>query len=371
MLNETRSNPWRIKIFRGEPDTLPTEVKSAWDSMSTTDNQSTIFQDRRFVGLWFSEKSVANGGRLVVCYARSTDDQLEAILPMVQIPGSIRSLWTKRLLAAGEPNFDFQDPLVSSRNSFFQRRVTFWEAFRSELAKIGFSRFTIARTHREYLPDHCERDASEQTWKSSLEGFHSLDEFLSARSSNLRGDVKRRLRRINDIGSVEYNIFPPDSIAEASQELNLMQRAYEDLWEGKPAASLFRAPGMATWYRSLIQTYLPTGTLHFSRLLCGGQAIAWHFGFLHHGVLHWYKPTYGKKFASLSPGKILLAKVIEEGVRRGWKAVDYGPGMEPYKLQWATESAQMFRWEWNSSNGISRIVNQVRQHRQRTVLTPP
>lgn len=370
MLNQVHAIPWQIQIFRGKCDALPPEVAAAWDRLAIADGQSTIFQDRKFVELWSSHKSSATGGRLVVCYAKSAEGELEVVLPMVQIPGTARSLWTRRLLAAGEPNFDFQDPLVSSTERFSENCASFWEAFRNELVRLGFCRFTIARTHREYLPESCQRDASEQTWKSCLNGFQSLDEFLSARSSNLRGDVNRRLRRIKDIGPVVYEVFSPDSVVEANQELKAMQRSYEELWEGQPAASLFRTPGMDCWYRALIETYLPKGTLHFSRLLCGDQAIAWHFGFLHHDVLHWYKPTYGKTFAHLSPGKLLLAKVIEEGIRQGWKAVDYGPGMEPYKLQWANDSAEMFRWEWNDNGGLSWIVNWFRKQRRCPVPTP-
>jgi CelD/BcsL family acetyltransferase involved in cellulose biosynthesis len=369
MLKEVHSDSWQIQIFRGEPDALPPEVAAAWDRMACENSQSTIFQDRKFVGLWSRHKSSASRGRLFVCYARSADG-VEVLLPMVQIPGSARSLWTRRVLAAGEPNFDFQDPLVSSKERFSERRVVFWEAFRNELVRLGFCRFTIARTHREYLPDYCERDASEQTWKSCLNGFQSLDQFLSARSSNLRGDVNRRIRRINDVGHIEYEVFQPRRVVEAKHELSAMQRSYEELWEGQPAASLFQTPGLDAWYRVLIEQYLPTRTLHFSRLLCGDQVIAWHFGFLHHGVLHWYKPTYGKKFAHLSPGKVLLAKVIEEGILRGWKAVDYGPGMEPYKLQWANESAEMFRWEWSGNTGINRIVNWLRRQRSGHIPTP-
>lgn len=370
MLEEAVTDPWQIQIHRVDERSLPAEIEVAWDRLAADNKQSTIFQDRGFVELWSNHKSRASGGRLLVCYAKSSDEPVEIVLPMVQVPGAARSLWIRRFYAAGEPNFDFQDPLVSSLERFCERRDAFWNGFTKALMTIGCSRFTITRTHREFLPDQCERDASEQTWKSSLGGFESLDHFLSARSSNLRGDVNRRMRKMSAEGSMAYEIFSPDQIGEANAELAVMQRSYEKLWEGQPASSLFHMPGLLAWYRALIAHYLPKGTLHFSRLICGGEPVAWHFGFLHHGVLHWYKPTYRKEYAHLSPGKVLLAKVIEEGIRRGWGAVDYGPGMEPYKQQWGNETSEMCRWEWNSVAGVSGIVDLIRRRWSTSKIAP-
>ena len=368
MHNEAQASVWEVKIVSGEPEKLPREVAAAWDRLALDNSQSTIFQDREFVTLWFSHKVRVSGARLLICYAKSTECSLEVVLPMVHLRGSPRSLWTRRLLAAGEPNFDFQEPLVSSKAGFSESCVSFWKTFTAVLIKNGYSRFTIARTHRQVLPDQCERDASKHTWKSSLSGFQSLDQYLVERSSNLRGDVNRRMRRMNDAGIVAFEIFSAAQLHEASQELRVMQQSYEELWKGQPAAALFQTPGTLSWYRALIERYLPTGMLHFSRLLYGGEPIAWHFGFLHHGILHWYKPTYRKNFAHLSPGKVLLAQVIQEGICQGWKAVDYGPGTEAYKQQWANECSDMFRWEWNGNVGISRLVNWVRRHRSSCAL---
>ena len=362
MLKQAHTSPWQIQIFRGASDALPAEVAAAWDRLANANGQSTIFQDREFVELWSSYVAVPSGGRLFVCYAKSADGQVEVVLPMVQILGSARSLWAKRVLAAGEPNFDYQEPLVSSRALFAEYRAAFWESFSNALSRIGIARFTVARISADFSPDNAERDASEKSWKTNLAGFHTWESFISTRPKSLRGDIGRQMRRLATTGAVRFHVYEAHEVEQASLDFEEFKSCYQELWYGEPASGLFNRPGLEAWYRSLIEEYLPTGILHFSRLLCGNQVIAWHFGFLHHGVLHWYKPTYRKQFAHLSPGKLLLAKVIEEGIRRGWKAVDYGPGMEPYKLQWANDSAEMFRWEWNYIGGINRIVNWGRRY---------
>ncbi len=159
-------------------------------------------------------------------------------------PARLRTLCTKRLLAIGEPNFDYQDPLTSSRKLFSTNSATFWHSFTQELDRLGFSTFTIARTRREYLPVQCIPDAAEKSWQTLLNGMSSLEQFLTTRSANLRGDVNRRVRRLQDLGKLEYQLIDHSDGEGALQELNLMRAAYEELWEGQPAGKLFETPGL-------------------------------------------------------------------------------------------------------------------------------
>ncbi len=100
--------------------------------------------------------------------------------------------------------------------------------------------------------------------------------------------------------------------------------------------------------------------------MLNGEPLAWHFGFLHQNVLHWYKPTYRKEYANLSPAKFCLQKVFENGIQQNWSCIDYGPGMEPYKLQWANASFDVFRWEWRRNSNTNRILNFARRAKDST-----
>jgi CelD/BcsL family acetyltransferase involved in cellulose biosynthesis len=363
MLKEFQSNSWSLEIFQGEPEMLPQQWAETWDRLACQNTQATIFQEREFVTQWYKDGPGIIDGKFQICLGSHSPSGLQLILPMIQLPRSVASLWIKRCLAAGEPNFDYQEPLVSSGPLFKEHRESFWTAFGKVLFEAGIVRFTSARMSAEVSPRHAQRDASEKAWRSNLADAGTWAAFICTRAKSLRGDISRQLRRLEQKGPVRFLVYQPHEVQQCLSGFEEFKTCYRELWRGQPAERMFLRPGLEAWYRALIATHLPAGRLHFSRLQCGDETVAWHFGFLHHGVLHWYKPTYQKDFSPFSPGKLLLAKVIEEGIRLGWQAVDFGPGMEPYKLHWANESTEMFRWEWNSNRGVNRIVNWVRNRR--------
>lgn len=82
-------------------------------------------------------------------------------------------------------------------------------------------------------------------------------------------------------------------------------------------------------------------TLHFD-----GCWAAYHFGIRSDNVLHYWFPVYNKQFSNLSPGLILLAKMIHEAPSYGISEIDLGEGLSPYKRLFATESYSVYRDVW-------------------------
>ncbi len=127
-----------------------------------------------------------------------------------------------------------------------------------------------------------------------------------------------------------------------------MREAYERLWLNTPSADLFQQPGTFHFYQELLSNHLLDSLVHFSVLRLNGQSIAWHFGFLHRKVLHWYKPTYDVEFRDLSPGKVLLAELVQLGISSNWREIDLGCGTEPYKYDWTSSERKLRKWYWNA-----------------------
>ena len=75
-------------------------------------------------------------------------------------------------------------------------------------------------------------------------------------------------------------------------------------------------------------------------------------------------PKMGCPSFHLSPGKAMLAMILDHGCRSGWARIDYGPGMEDYKQQWSNQQSPVYRWQWTGDSWRQRVLCGVRRLRE-------
>jgi CelD/BcsL family acetyltransferase involved in cellulose biosynthesis len=83
-----------------------------------------------------------------------------------------------------------------------------------------------------------------------------------------------------------------------------------------------------------------------SALYFDGEWAALHFGVRSGNVLHYWFPVYNPRFSGLSPGLILLARMIREAADHGIGEIDLGEGLSRYKEVFATEFYPVYRDVW-------------------------
>jgi CelD/BcsL family acetyltransferase involved in cellulose biosynthesis len=169
------------------------------------------------------------------------------------------------------------------------------------------------------------------------------------------------MRRFEEQGLISLRVFGVDELPAACDELHRMCAAYELLWGGTPSGGLFRLPGTLAFYQRLLKSGLSRGWLHFSTVTLDSRPVSWHFGFLHRGVLHWYKPTYEKTMQLFSPGKVHLALLLQRGFAEGWREFDFGCGTEAYKYLWTDSQRPLRTWQWTTNDLRGRCLRQLRE----------
>jgi CelD/BcsL family acetyltransferase involved in cellulose biosynthesis len=92
-----------------------------------------------------------------------------------------------------------------------------------------------------------------------------------------------------------------------------------------------------------------------STLTLNGEWAAVHFGVRSGSVLHYWFPVYNRKFHSLSPGLILLTRIISEAAAHNIIEIDLGAKLSQYKDLFATELYPLYRdvWFGNSVRGLT------------------
>lgn len=341
-------NGWTFEWQRGQDVLQDPAIERRWRALVAR-AATQVFQLPEMVRVWFQTKGRALGDEPVLCWARHSAGP-EALTVFALRRGSRRNAWERRLVGVGEPHFDYQDPLVSDAAA----GPGLLQALAQELRRQGrvCEKFGLYRLR---MTGAASEDSACTAPCITLSGHNNVEDFWRARPASLVTDIARQRRRLATTGPVSFDVLGPDRGNEAPAELARMIAAYESVHQHEASGSLFRAPGTGEFFKALVSELLPAGLVHFSMLRVGHEPCSWVIGFMHGGVLTYYKPTYVAGYARWSPGKQHLAMLVERGLREGWRAIDLGPGTEPYKSWWADAAVPLGMIEGRTQSWRSRM----------------
>ena len=106
-------------------------------------------------------------------------------------------------------------------------------------------------------------------------------------------------------------------------------------WHAAGKPSLFSQARQEKFFELLASAMLLRGWLQFSVVDFNGRHIAFHFGFDYFGCVTWYKPTFEVEYAEHSPGLLLTRHLIDDGLRRSRRELDFTGGDESFKERFA------------------------------------
>jgi CelD/BcsL family acetyltransferase involved in cellulose biosynthesis len=177
-----------------------------------------------------------------------------------------------------------------------------------------------------------QRPAGQMPW-IDLSEYGGWEEYLAGRSSNLRKQVRRlarlaaerhgmRLRRTEDPDDVRRDV-------EAFFALHDMR------WEKRSSLQSERARG---FFADFAAAALGRGWLRLWFLELEGQAAAAWLGWRVGDRYAYYNGGFDPAWSALSPGLLLMSKVIESAFAEGATQLDFLLGEEPYKLRLANRT---------------------------------
>ncbi len=184
--------------------------------------------------------------------------------------------------------------------------------------------------------------ASRHIWSRStsriVEVGEGLDDFRQrrrAQGSRLVDQLLRKERKLErEVGKVRFEFAHGD---EQTLDKLLQWKSEQRLETG--SVDVFRED----WARAALED------LHVSRkggllsaLWAGESLVAAHFGLADHRILHWWIPTYDRRYGAFSPGLILMLHMIRECHARGIREIDLGHGDERYKTSLATATRELY-----------------------------
>jgi len=87
-----------------------------------------------------------------------------------------------------------------------------------------------------------------------------------------------------------------------------------------------------------------TFQIHLSALMLDEKVLATHWGGVHNGRFYFLMPTYAKHWEKYSPGRLLLAKLMEWSIDNHIGTFDFTIGSEDYKKSYCDQEVGIYEY---------------------------
>ncbi len=337
---------WTFEWRTTWADIWGTEFEQRWQALLDEAPRSRVFHRPEVVRAWAETCGQAAGCTPIFGIATSPEGHRVVLTWVV---ATYRGQGVRRVLEpAGQVFFGYHSPLVVPATGSAPDWASLWDAARRELrALCDQARFRFIDP--EQGVGRWSSDGGETSPVLHLPVGGTLTELLARRSANHRGDVGKKFRRAEERGEVRFLVFGSGETADAHRSfLSEFVPAHAEVWGDRPAGNVLDSAHVLAFATRLVMEGVDPGWTHFSRLTIGGEAVAWHLGLLHRGELYIWMPTHRVAWNAVSPGKLLLTRLIEHGLASGWSTVHFQTGAQDYKRAWTDDDAGLRAIRWSS-----------------------
>ena len=174
----------------------------------------------------------------------------------------------------------------------------------------------------------------------SFAGIDDWAHFQKTRlSSHMRSKGLRYLQNVLKRENPEQvfyeQITDPEALGPA---LSCLIEQHQQRWAEKETYTPFEDPAFLDFHRNFARIALAQGWLGLYRLRIAEATIATVYGFHYGGKFYDYQHALDNRWSKFSPGRQLIAHIVEKCISRGATEYDFLCGTEKYKYSWtATE----------------------------------
>ena len=153
-----------------------------------------------------------------------------------------------------------------------------------------------------------------------------------------RHEIRRKLRRLNDAGQINFRRV--DNAYSMNEDMEMFLNLFRSNRSDKAE---FMNDQMVAFFRGLAETLNEVRILRLFFLELDQIPVAATMCFDYRSTMYLYNNGYDKRFSSLSVG--LLSKVlsIKESIQSGFQTYDFLKGTEGYKQRLGGQPYQIYR----------------------------
>ncbi len=300
------------------PLELSDSRRREWDSLAESLTASPFLRPGWIVPWW----DAFGAGRLELLEVRR-GRSLEALQPIVLHRGMIRSPTNWHTPEFGplgtEPGADaLFEQLFARRSGMVE--IGWLAAGDSRLgglqAAAAAARYAVHTRIRERSPT-VQLDGDWPAYERALSG-------------NLRRDLGRRQRRLEELGEVTFEVSDtPSALPDAF--------ALESLgWKGNRGTAMSSRPRTAAFYQRIARWAAERGWLRLAFLRLDQRPVAFHFALEAGGTYYAIKGGFDPAFSPYSPGALMIHSTLRRAFNEGLDRYELLGGDDWYKRRWTS-----------------------------------
>jgi len=163
------------------------------------------------------------------------------------------------------------------------------------------------------------------------------NEYLAILKNKQRHEVRRKLRRLWEAGSVEHRCV--EVCREVEDYLDIFLKLFS---LSKDEKASFMNHKRESFFRSLAKAMAEIGLLRIGILQVDKVPAAMTMGFDYDGSHYLYNSAYDQQFDYLSVGLLCKVLCLKESIEKGRKKWNFLKGGEPYKYQLGGQEVPLY-----------------------------
>jgi len=340
---------WEFNWITNWDDIWSESFVSQWKTWLENSPSAHVFFHPALVRAWVDTYLPIRNiqPRILVAQSQSAT----VFLPMVLWKKNWKNAFQRVLIPVGYSDYDYHDPIIyNMAPATF--RSTFWPAFREEVTRHLSCEYDCVQLSgmRENVIDEQSFIVEKEVCPCcDLGGFADCEQFINSLKKSLRGDIRRQLRRMAELGEVTYHVFSKQEEKAAFDSLGTFIEVHKDRWP-----NAYKAPG---FHKNIVKYGLSEGLVHYSTLSIGSDIVAWHLGFIDRDRFYYYMPAHQPCYEKVSPSKVLLYHCVVDAIKRGISIFDHLRGEENYKSGWTDQVQHIYSMRLNQPALMSYLRN--------------
>ena len=165
----------------------------------------------------------------------------------------------------------------------------------------------------------------------------SWEDFLASRSSNFRGQVRRKERRLIEEQGLSFRLA--DDTSRLADDLDTLFRLHALRW-GKASTGVFEGD-LGKFHREFAASALHQGWLRLWFAEIGGEQVAAWYGWRFAGAEWYWQAGRDTRWDDYSLGFVMLAHTVREACRDGVSAYHFLAGGDAYKGRFTQDDPEV------------------------------
>jgi CelD/BcsL family acetyltransferase involved in cellulose biosynthesis len=324
-------------------DKLDDSLCAEWDELVDQMHCSSPWQRAGWVKAW---RASFTKGTPKIATLRSSN-RLVAVMPLEYQLGVLRTPGDSR---RSFPWFD-----VASREEQFAHQLI-GAVFKRNPRRLRFEAVPLASDNLELIA-RCAAETgysvlTVQAHKSPfIEIDGSWEQFCAKTDKRLLQNIRRRRRRLAELGELSFEIYDGSNDLEALLDEGF--RIEASGWKGERGTAIAKEPNLERFYRNIARWSASAGSLRLAFLKVDDKAIAFAYNIEEGNRLFSFKIGHDPVYSKYGPGNLVCYELIERAFKSELRGFEFLGNNDSYKAKWTKSTRDLHTVHAFSHNIVS------------------